>query len=322
MRRWMVVCVTVLVLGAGCSDDPGGSSPPPPAPTTPSATSATHTPTPSATPAQHSGTLELLPRFSGQRAMRTVRHLADVIGPRLATGPGFRRAATYVEGRFAATGYSVHRQPFRVPAGDSWGVPVRAGRSSNVVATGLGFDPTAPYVVVGAHLDTVAVAPGAEDNASGVAVLLELAHVLRGFPQVVLVAFGGEEPRGPGDLHHFGSKAYVEQLTDELGINLRAMVSLDRVGVGTVVPLSSVGGTPAALRDRLADVADDLGIPTVVEHDSASDHESFADAGFLAARVGSTPYAGYHSAADVPAVVSPAQLGRVGDLLISWLRAS
>ncbi|KQW48100.1 hypothetical protein ASC77_15035 [Nocardioides sp. Root1257] len=253
--------------------------------------------------------------------MRTVRHLAGEIGPRLATGPAFREAAAYVEERFTAQGYAVRRQSFRVPAGDSWGVPAGAGRSANLVATGPGFDPTAPYVVVGAHLDTVAVAPGAEDNASGVAVLLELARVLDGHPQAVLVAFGGEEPRGPGDLHHFGSKAYVARLGEE-GINLRAMVALDRVGVGSIVPLSSVAGTPAALRDRLAAVADEIDVPTVVEHDSASDHESFADAGFLAARVGSTPYAGYHSAQDVPAVVERAQLGRVGRLLTTWIRGA
>ena len=179
------------------------------------------------------------------------------------------------------------------------GVPVEAGRSSNVVATPGDFDPAAPYVLVGAHLDTVAVAPGAEDNASGISVLLELARVLAGSGQVVLVAFGGEEPRGPGELHHFGSKAYVARLGDA-GQHLRAMVSLDRVGVGSVVPLSSVDGTPAELRNRLADVADSIGIRTVSELDAASDHESFADAGFLAARIGSTPYAGYHSAADVP----------------------
>ena len=133
------------------------------------------------------------------------------------------------------------------------------------------------------------------------------------------MAFGGEEPRGPGDLHHFGSKAYVARTDDVAGESLRAMVSLDRVGVGTVVPLSSVAGTPAALRDRLAEVAERLAVRTVVETDSASDHESFADAGFLAARIGSTPYAGYHSASDVPAVVDPAQLRRVGRVLTAWI---
>jgi Iap family predicted aminopeptidase len=264
-------------------------------------------------------------RFEADRARRTVRHLAGEIGPRLATGPAFREAAVYVADAFRRAGYDVLRQPCRVPAGDSWGVPIEAGRSLNVVAEPSGFDRDRPHVVVGAHLDTVAVAPGAEDNASGVAVLLELARVLGGSgvgSQVVLVAFGAEEPVGPGELHHFGSKQYVERLTPGQRRHLRGMVSLDRVGVGAVVPLSSVEGAPGALRDRLARVAEREGIPTVVETDAASDHESFADAGFVAARVGSTPYAGYHSAADVPAVVDPRQLQRVGDLLSAWLRAS
>jgi Zn-dependent M28 family amino/carboxypeptidase len=138
--------------------------------------------------------------------------------------------------------------------------------------------------------------------------------------QVVFVAFGGEEPRGPGDLHHFGSKDYVAELTEDEGYDLRGMVALDRVGVGRTVPLSSVDGTPAALRDQLAGVAEELHVPHVEGTDAASDHESFADAGYLAARIGSTPYAGYHSADDVPAVVRPDQLGRVGRILTSWLR--
>ena len=52
---------------------------------------------------------------------------------------------------------------------------------------------------------------------------------------------------------------------------------------------------------------------------TASDHESFADAGLPAARLGSTPYAAYHSAQDVPAVVDPAQLRRVCRVIWAWL---
>ena len=319
MRRAVAVLLTVAALGGACAGtDPG--IPQDPLVTTLTATPRPSTATPTSTPTATS-TPEPPRRFEAAGAMSVVAYLAGSIGPRLATGPAYRTAAKHVADGLAARGYDVQQQAFRVPAGDSWGVPVDAGRSTNVVATGWEFDPAAPYVVVGAHLDTVAGAPGAEDNASGVAVLLELARVLAGRGQVVLVAFGGEEPRGPGELHHFGSKAYVDRLGDD-GRNLRAMVSLDRVGVGTVVPLSSVEGTPPGLRDRLARVADDLGIRTVVETDSASDHESFADAGFLAARIGSTPYAGYHSAADVPAVVGAAQLRRVGRILTAWLRAS
>ena len=94
------------------------------------------------------------------------------------------------------------RQAFPCPAGVSWGVRCRAGDD---VATSSrrrpDFDPAAPHLLVGAHLDTVPQAPGAEDNASGVAVLLELARLAaRGAARGCrwcCVAFGAEEPRGP-----------------------------------------------------------------------------------------------------------------------------
>jgi Zn-dependent M28 family amino/carboxypeptidase len=83
-------------------------------------------------------------------------------------------------------------------------------------------------------------APGAEDNASGVAVLLELAWMAaREEPRlpVVFVAFAAEEPRGDGDaMHHFGSRVYVNRMPARERRALRGMVSLDRVGVGQVVP--------------------------------------------------------------------------------------
>ena len=191
--------------------------------------------------------------------MGDVRHLAVDIGPRLATGPRFREAARWVARRLRDLDYDVTTQTFPVPAGDSWGVPVGAGTSANVVARPKGFDPGAPYLLVGAHLDTVAVAPGAEDNASGVSVLLETARRTTILPRrlpVVFVAFGGEEPRGPGDLHHFGSLHYVAQMSPAERRNLRAMVSMDRVGVGSVVPIASVPGTPIAVRAALRRSAD------------------------------------------------------------------
>lgn len=256
--------------------------------------------------------------------MDDVRRLADDIGPRLATGPEFREAAAAVASRLADLDYEVTRQRYDVPAGSSWGVPVAAGRSLNVVATPKRFDPGRPYVLIGAHLDTIAVAPGAEDNASGVAVLLETARraTVMGFPQVVFVAFGGEEPRGDGDDdHHFGSRHYVAAMTAPERRNLTGMVALDRVGVGPTT-VAWVAGSPARVRDGLLAGADRLGIRTAVEENTGSDHESFVDAGLPAARLGGAPYAAYHSAADVVAVVDPDQLLRTGRVLWEWLRVS
>lgn len=255
--------------------------------------------------------------------MRDVRLLAGRIGPRLATGPAFREAGRRVQQRFDGLGYNTARQRFPVPAGDSWGVPVTAGRSFNVVAAPEGFDLRDPYLLLGAHLDTVAVAPGAEDNASGVAVLLELARLsAMSQPRLptVFVAFGAEEPRGPGDaLHHFGSQHYVAEMGRREGNALRAMVSLDRVGVGGVVPVCTGPLSPPRVRNALLRTAEQQDIPAEPCENTTSDHWSFEKAGFPVARLGSTSYEAYHSEADLPRVVNPRQLDRTGRLAWAWL---
>jgi hypothetical protein len=260
--------------------------------------------------------------------MHHIQVLAGRIGPRLTTGPAFREAARYVAQRFRAQGYDVRRQDFPVPAGNSWGVPVDAGTSFNVIATPPGFDAGSPYRRVGAHLDTVAVAPGAEDNASGISVLLELARLgAAGGTKLptVLVAFGGEEPRGSGDgMHHFGSMHYIGEMSGPERTNLRGMVSMDRVGVGAVVPVCLGRSGDPRVGDELLAVAQRERVEAAVcpeGFDEASDHWSFEKAGFDVARLGSTPYAGYHSATDLPSVVSRAQLDRTGRLIWAWLRS-
>jgi Zn-dependent M28 family amino/carboxypeptidase len=257
--------------------------------------------------------------------MATVRRLATGIGPREATSPAFQAAANWVEDQFKALGYDVERQRFQVPAGVSWGVPVGAGTTWNVIARPRDLRPGDPYAVVGAHLDTVPQAPGAEDNASGIAVILETARLATAAPTrlpVVFVAFAAEEPRGSGDnRHHYGSGAMVARLSANERSALRAMVALDRVGVGHEVPICDGGLGPASTMRSLRTAAHRVGVASrSCGVNRSSDHWSFEKAGVPAARIGSTPYAQYHSARDLPAVVDPAELGRVGQVLWEWLR--
>jgi hypothetical protein len=256
-------------------------------------------------------------------AVAAVRHLAGVVGPREATGPAYRQAAGWVSRRLDRLGYDVERQRVDVPAGESWGIAVPAGRSVNVVATPPGLEPGDPHLVVGAHLDTVPQAPGAEDNASGVGVLLAVAEAVaqrRTRLPVVLVAFGAEEPRGPSDAdHHYGSRRYVALMGPKERRALRAMVSLDRVGVGDRVPVGSATASDPVQRSLLA-AARRAEVRVVADPEQrSSDHWSFVRDGLPAARLGSTPYVGYHSAEDVPEVVSAEQLERVGRLVLEWL---
>jgi len=323
--RW-VAAGAALALMAGCAGDPGerrepapptvGAPSPPGSPTTspsPSASVRAPAPTPPVDPAD----------VRVDIAAATVRHLAGRIGPRPGTSPAFLRAVDWVERRFDALGWDVRRQQFGAPAGVSWGVPVPAGRSVNVVATRGALRPGRPWLLVGAHLDTVPQAPGAEDNASGVGVLLAAAEALadtRSRLPVVLVAFGAEEPRGPSDDdHHYGSRAFVDRLTPAQRRSLRGMVALDRVGVGPVVPVSSADA-PDRMRAELLAAARRAGVPTqALTDDRASDHWSFVRDGLPGARLGSTPYAGYHSPGDVPSVVGRDQLRRTARTVVAWL---
>jgi Zn-dependent M28 family amino/carboxypeptidase len=255
-----------------------------------------------------------------------VESLAGGIGARMATGESFRRAADLVADRFTDLGWAVERQALDVPAGISWGVPVPAGRSENVIAKRPGHRDDLPYVVVGAHLDTVPQAPGAEDNASGVAVLLVLARLISARPtatQVVLVAFGAEEPRGSGDdAHHFGSRAFVASLSATSRASLRGAIAMDRVGVGATVPISYGGVGPTGLHDALLAAAATAGVPAFDDGiNRSSDHWPFERSGLAGARLGSTPYAAYHSANDVPAVVDPAQLARTATVVWTAMSA-
>jgi aminopeptidase YwaD len=316
----MLVVVVPPMLGACSSDDPG------PVAERPRGSSSTPAPVTSGPTDPTSATVG----SEGKRPLRVataldaIEHLAGSIGPRHATSPAFARAARWLDHRLRQAGYAVRLQEFPVPGGTSWGVPVSAGRSVNVVATPRGFDARRPHLVVGAHLDTVPQSPGAEDDASGIGVLLMVADVLSGRRStsrlpVVFVGFGGEEPRGPTDAdHHYGSRAYVSAMRPAERRAVRGMLALDRVGVGDVVPVCTAGD--GAAQAEVLRAARRSRIPVERCENTSSDHASFVEQGMPGVRVGGTSYAAYHSPADLPSVVDRAQLRRTARLVLAWLR--
>jgi Zn-dependent M28 family amino/carboxypeptidase len=158
-----------------------------------------------------------------------------------------------------------------------------------------------------------------------VAVLLELARIAaqqRPAIPVQLIAFGAEEPRGSGDSrHHFGSQQHVADLSRAQRRSVRAMVSLDRVGVeARFVPVCRGGSAGSDLRAELRAAARRVDISTRACVNRSSDHWSYEKADIPAVRLGSTPYAGYHSRRDVVSVVDRGQLDKVGRLMWAWLQ--
>ena len=156
------------------------------------------------------------------RLERDVRRLSVVRHP-VAAPDALVAAAAFVHEELAATGLDVIRQPF------TWG----GQPFDNVVGIREGSDPARPWVIVGAHFDSTPTTPGADDNASGVAAMLEVARLLRDFQPAATVHFVGfnleEIQTWVPPVYRVGSKAYVKWLTDQVAQVDGALV-LEMVG--------------------------------------------------------------------------------------------
>ncbi len=143
------------------------------------------------------------------------------------------RVADYIRMSFMATGTSVEDQPFEVN-----GLEYR-----NIVAS-YGPD-SEEIIVVGAHYDAYDEFPGADDNASAVAGLIEIGRILGANPpasRVVLVAFTLEEPPYFAT-DNMGSAVYAKSLKDK-GITVKLMICLEMIGYYSDEPGSQLSPSP------------------------------------------------------------------------------
>lgn len=242
-------------------------------------------------------------------------------------------AARHIERALEAAGYAVRREEFRSDI-----APVR-----NLVVEIPGGARREEIVVVGAHYDSVRGAPGANDNGSGVAAVLELAQAFRGWKPARtwrLVLFVNEEPPffRTGQM---GSRVHAERARAR-GERIVAMYSLETIGwysdaarsqhypfpfswfypdrgdfLAFVANLPSrrlLHETLAAFRTHARFPSDGLAAPAFIPGVDWSDHGSFWDAGYPAIMVTDTApyrYPHYHTPQDTPDKVDYERLARV-----------
>lgn len=155
-----------------------------------------------------------------------VEVLAEEISERsIGSYSRLEKAADYIHDSLEELGYSVREQVYKMQQD-----------YRNVIAEVPGTAADKEIIVVGAHYDTVIGTPGADDNASGVAALLELARMCKNvrFKRTVrFVAFSLEEP--PVFRTEFmGSRVYARRAR-QIGENIVAMLCLESVGFYTDV---------------------------------------------------------------------------------------
>ena len=187
---------------------------------------------------------------------RHVRVLSSDIGKRNALNyDNLEHAADYIKKEFASYGYE--------PADDFYFMRKRQFSRlvyRNVVATKEGSSAANKIIIVCAHYDTFRDAPGADDNASGVASVLELARLLGAddlAKTVRFVAFTNEELELLFEDRDMGSYGYARRAR-EAGEDIEAVICLDMTGYYSNEPGSQ--GMPVVMRFFYTDTGNFIGI--------------------------------------------------------------
>ena len=247
------------------------------------------------------------------------------------------RRAEYIRGEFSSLGLTVERDELVVNGRTHW----------NVIATPSGIRDAKEWLLIGAHYDAVVESPGADDNASGVAVMLEVARALGPRKGLKYVAFTLEEPQADTISFLMGSRHFVKTMK-ALGCRYRAALILESVGyvshergsqllppfvtaprVGDfigVVGNSKAAGIMGAFRGAASRYVPDLKVVThrapmrgyIIPETRFSDHAPFWDAGYPAVMITDTamfrnPH--YHTPNDTSETLSPDFMAQVAAAL-------
>ena len=251
------------------------------------------------------------------------------------------QAALYVEDEFRELGFHIDYDEF-----DFQGKIYR-----NIIATASGIDAEKDWIAVCAHYDAVAGSPGADDNASGVAVMLETARALGPRKGLQFIAFTLEEPQVTGATFLYGSRHFVRVMKGR-GHRYKGLFNLESVGyvssdsgsqhVPALLNVSNIGDFIALVgnsgSERLMSLYEEAArnkVPglKVYSHkvmmkgyllfpSRFSDHAPFWDAGFPAVMITDTAMMrnpNYHTRDDISDTISPEFMEQVARALIDTL---
>ncbi len=246
--------------------------------------------------------------------------------------------AEYIEREFTSYGFRVERDEFLFHGRSYW----------NIVATASGMGSGETWILTGAHYDAVAGSPGADDNASGVAVMLEAARSLGPRRGLKFVAFTLEEPQPHSVNFLIGSKHFASRMKSA-GQDYEAVLVLESVGyishkrgsqlLPPLVKAPPVGDFIGIVGNRKAERIMDVFRETAGKHVPSlkvvsysppvrgflvpetrfSDHAPFWDAGYPAVMITDTAMfrnPNYHTPFDRVETLSPEFMAQVAEALI------
>jgi Zn-dependent M28 family amino/carboxypeptidase len=258
--------------------------------------------------------------FDGSRALADVQTQVD-FGPRIPGTEGHDQIREWIRAELEHAGWVVEVQQT-----ERMGHPIY-----NIIGK---RNTEAPQILLGAHYDTRMYAdqdptpgmqampvPGANDGASGVAILLELARTLPEDSVPVWLVFFDTEDNGhiEGWDWILGSRAFAE----EIEIAPRAVVIVDMIGDADL-NIHLEKNSNREIRAEIWSAAESLGYAdkfiNTEKFSILDDHTPFLEKGIPAVDIIDFDYPYWHTTQDTPDKVSAESLKAVGDTLLKWIK--
>ncbi len=256
--------------------------------------------------------------FDGQRAYQDVL-IQVAFGARIPNSQAHAQTIAYIQEELQKSGWQAEAQEMQ------WhGFAVQ-----NIVAVRTS---ESPQIILGAHYDSRRLAdqdpdagrsepvPGADDGASGAAILLELARTLPADSVPTWLVFFDAEDDGGLDGRDWimGSRAFVASLK----LRPRAAIIVDMVGdidLNIYMERNSDATLSTEIWAQAAKLGYEQQFIQTVKYSMLDDHTPFLEAGIPAVDIIDFDYPYWHTAADTPDKVSPQSLQIVGETLRTWI---
>ncbi|HEY70240.1 MAG TPA: M28 family peptidase [Anaerolineae bacterium] len=264
--------------------------------------------------------LETRLAFDGENAFQLAAQQLD-FGPRHPGSEGHEAVGDWILAQLQETGWEAIEQPFLY----------RDQSLRNIIGVAEAGEDVS--IILGAHYDTRPIAemdlsnpelpvPGANDGASGVAVLLELARVLRPdtlCAQVSLVFFDAEDS---GEIDGWDWAVGSEYFVETLEIPPQAVVIVDMVG-DEDLHLHYERNSDSEISQEIWSMGEQLGYPAFIPQQKYSildDHTAFLRQGIPAVDIIDFDYPYWHTTQDTLEHISAYSLEQVGRTLEAWLQ--
>jgi len=257
--------------------------------------------------------------FDGSIALQHIENQLS-FGPRVPESEGSEKVKSYISENLASTGWIVERQEFNF---DNTALTNIIAKSSK----------NAPQLILGTHFDTRPISdkeedagryaspvPGANDGASGTAVLLEMARVLEDTNKEIWLIFFDAEDQGC--INNWEWSIGAEYFADNLSYQPESVVIIDMIGDINLDIYKEIQSNQS-LTQLIWEEAEQLGYSSTFKNEQKysllDDHIPFINRGIPASLIIDFDYLYWHTNDDTLDKVSAESLEIIGNVLTSWI---